>query len=466
MKSLAHLLGVSVQKINKQIQQVQNREFVYLKRQITPTVAKKIVALGISGLNFQEEFKRYYPEADSTAQLIGFTNIDDNGIEGLELMFNDWLVGVPGKKRVIKDRVGRIIDEIDTGQEPRPGNILQLSIDKRIQYVAFHELQKTVSAFGAKSGSVVVLDSQTGEVLAAVNAPSFNPNARGRYPIEQYRNKAFIDTFEPGSVVKPLTIASALESDLFKPNTEIDTRPSWMMLNGHAIRDVRNYGVLDVTGVLQHSSNIGVTKMALASPPEQLINVLLNSGYGVRTASGYPGESAGSIIAASQATPFVLATLAFGYGLSVTTVQLAQSYLPFANDGKILPVSLLHRAQKSDGTSVFSAKTANQVLAMMETVTEKEGTGKRAKISGYRIAGKTGTARLAGKSGYEANRHLASFVGIAPASHPRLVVAVVITEPTRISYYGGTVAAPLFAKIMEAALRILDIQPDDAKRIG
>jgi len=462
LADLAHLLGISTVQLTKNISG-KGREFVYLQRQLPPMVAKKIDALKIPGVNFQEEFKRFYPQADSVAQLIGFTNVDDNGIEGLELAYQQWLMGVSGKKRVVKDRTGRIIEELDVQREPRPGNELRLSIDKRIQYFAYHELQATLEKYGAKSGSVVVLDTQNGEVLAVANAPSFNPNARSRYTLDSYRNKAVTDTFEPGSVIKPFSIASAFESGLFTPSTVIDTHPSWMIVHGHTIRDIHNYGVLDVSGVLEHSSNVGVTKMILASPPDQLIGLLMRCGIGQRTESGYPGESDGSLVKIADANPFVLATLSFGYGMSVTTMQLAKGYLIFANQGRLLPISLLHYDKPVVGTQVISTKTANQVLAMMEAVVDI-GTGKEARVAGYRVAGKTGTARIAGKQGYEVNRHLASFVGIAPVSNPRLIVAVVINEPGRLGYYGGAVAAPLFAKVMSAALRILDIQPDQSTR--
>ena len=428
-------------------------------------LAKQIEELKIPGLHFQEEFKRYYPQGESASQLLGFTNVDDNGLEGLELAYQQWLMGVSGLRRVVKDRMGHVIEELDSVREPRPGHDLRLSIDRRIQYFAYHELQDTITKFGAKSGSVVVLDAQNGEILAVANAPSFNPNARSHYTLDSYRNKAITDTFEPGSVMKVFSIASALESGVVTPTTVIDTRPSWMVVHGHVIRDIHNYGVLDVTGVLQRSSNIGVTKMVLSSPPEQLIGVLTRSGIGQRTESGYPGESDGSIVKVADANPFVLATLAFGYGMSVTALQLAKGYLIFANQGKLLPVTLLHYDKKPGETvQVISAETASKVLAMMEAVVEADGTGKMAQIPGYRVAGKTGTARIAGKQGYEANRHISSFVGIAPASRPRLIVAVVIHEPTRLGYYGGAVAAPLFAKVMTVALRILDVQPDQSTR--
>lgn len=459
LKQLAKLLDIPAKNISSHIQSVNQRGFVYLKRQLPPAVAQKIEELHIPGLNFQQEFKRYYPDADSMAQLLGFTNIDDDGIEGLELAYQNWLFGEPGKQRVLKDRTGHVIDDLGIIQEPRPGKDLQLSIDRRIQFFANHELQETLTKFNAKSGSVVVLDTETGEVLAIANLPSFNPNVRGRYTLDSYRNKAITDTFEPGSVMKPFSIASALESGQYTPDTIIDTNPSWMVVHGHTIRDIHNYGVLDVRGVLQHSSNVGVSKMALSSPPEQLINLLMRCGVGMRTESGYPGESDGSIVKAKDANPFVLATLSFGYGLSVTTLQLAKMYSIFAREGKLYPIRLLHYEANEPGTEVLSPKISNQVLEMLEYVVN-EGTGIPAKVSGYRVAGKTGTARIAGKKGYSERRYIASFVGIAPVSKPRLVVAVVINEPSLSAYYAGQVAAPLFAKVMGASLRILDVEPD------
>jgi cell division protein FtsI (penicillin-binding protein 3) len=465
INDLAKLLNISPKQLTHRINLAKSREFLYLQRQITPTLMRKIAALDISGVYFREEFKRYYPAGESTAQLLGFTDIDDAGLEGLELAYNDWLIGVPGKRKVMKDRLGRIVEDLGVIKEPRSGHVLQLSIDHRIQYVAFHELQKTIEQFGAKSGSVIVLDTQTGEILAVANWPSFNPNVRGRYTLDTYRNKAFIDTFEPGSVMKPLSIASALDTGRYKPDTIIDTRPGWMIVQGHGVRDVHNYGVLDVTGVLQHSSNVGVTKMVLTSPPNQLIDLLTRCGFGQRTDSGYPGESSGSLVKVKEASPFVLATLGFGYGASITAVQLARSYIIFANHGKLLPISLIHNQRTGEEVQVLNPKTADQVLKMMEAVVETpEGTGRAARVTGYRVAGKTGTSRIAGKNGYEANRHIASFVGIAPVSRPRLIVAVIVNEPTRSGYYAAAVAAPLFSKIMGASLRMLDVYPDQLAR--
>ena len=461
ISSLAKLLHTSPQLLLKRIAKAKNKEFYYLQRQISPARAKKISELGIQGINLQEEFRRYYPAGESTAQLLGFTNIDDAGLEGLELAYNEWLAGHAGKKRVVKDRIGRTIDELGVVKEPRAGHALQLSIDHRIQYVAYHELQKTLEEFKAKSGSVIVIDTTTGEVLAVANAPSFNPNVRGSYSLDTYRNKAFIDTFEPGSVMKPLSIASALDTGQFIPKTIIDTRPGWMVVQGHRISDIHNYGVLDVTGILQHSSNVGVTKMVLSSPPNQLIDLLARSGFGQRTDSGYPGESSGSLLHVKAASPFVLATLGFGYGASITAIQLAKSYLIFANKGQLMPISLIHNQKNGEVVRALNEKTANQVLAMMEAVVNtNEGTGRSARVTGYRVAGKTGTSRIAGKQGYEKDRHIASFVGIAPVSSPRLIVAVVINEPSQGGYYAAAVASPLFSKIMGASLRFLDVYPD------
>ncbi|MCC5792482.1 MAG: penicillin-binding protein 2 [Legionellaceae bacterium] len=462
LAALAKLLNMTPDALQQRIISAKNRGFLYLQRHLSPSFVDKIKALPITGLNFQQEFKRYYPEGRSAAQLLGFTNIDDQGQEGIELQYQEWLRGENGKKKVLKDRKGHIVDETERIKEPRPGHNLTLSIDRRIQYIAYHELSKTLQESSAKSGTVVVIDSQTGEVLAVANAPSFNPNRRNRYDPDSYRNRAFTDSFEPGSVIKPFSLASALESGQFRPDSIIDTRPSWMMVHGHAIRDGRNYGVLDVGGVLSHSSNVGVTKMVLASPAEQLISLLQRSGFGERTESGYPGEIEGILPRATQVDPFMQATLGFGYGLSVSAIQLAKAFSVIANEGKLLPLSLLYQNTAPQGRQVLSSETAKQILLMMEKVVGKEGTGKKAQIAGYRVAGKTGTSRIADDKGYDADRHIASFVGIAPVSQPRLIVVAVIYEPGKGSYYGGAVAAPLFARVMRGALRILDIPPDQS----
>ncbi len=462
--SLAEYLHLTPKQLSRKIVDAQNdnREFVYLQRQLPPALSKQIEKLKIPGVNFQKEFKRYYPDSDSISQLLGFTNVDDQGLEGIELAYQDWLKGVVGKKRVIKDRLGRIIEELNVVKEPRPGRDIVLSIDRRLQYLAYSELGKTVEEFGAKSGSVVVVDTENGEILAMANVPSYNPNSRGRYDKDTYRNRAATDTFEPGSVMKTFSIASALETGLYSPSTIIDTNPSWMSVHGHVVRDIHNYGVLDVTGVLQHSSNVGVTKMVLASPPEQLIGLLQRCGFGQRTESTYPGESDGNIVKVKDANPFVLATLGFGYGLSVTALQLAKAHMIFANNGRLIPVTLIHNDPPTTGVQVIKAETAKQVLAMMEAVLGKDGTGKSARVPGYRVAGKTGTARVAGKDGYKDRRYTASFIGIAPVSKPKFVVVVIIHEPSKKGYYAAAVAAPLFSKVMMGALRLFNIPTDEA----
>lgn len=461
--SLAEYLHLTPKQLSRKIVNAEkgSREFLYLQRQLPPALSRDIENLEIPGVNFQKEFKRYYPDSDGVSQLIGFTNIDDQGIEGIELAYQDWLTGIVGKKRVIKDRLGRIIEELNVVKEPRAGRDLVLSIDRRLQYLTYSELSKTVEEFGAKSGSVVVVDTENGEILAMANAPSYNPNSRGRYDKDTYRNKAVTDTFEPGSVIKTFSIASALETGLFTPQTIIDTNPSWMSVHGRTVRDIHNYGVLDVTGVLQHSSNVGVTKMVLASPPEQLIGLLQRSGFGQRTESAYPGESEGNIVKVKDANPFVLATIGFGYGLSVTALQLAKAHMIFANQGKLIPVTLIHNDPPTAGVQVIKPKTAEEVLLMMEAVLGKDGTGKAARVPGYRVAGKTGTARVAGKDGYKDRRYTASFIGIAPVSKPRFVVVVIIHEPTKKGYYAAAVAAPLFSQVMSGALRLFNVPTDE-----
>jgi cell division protein FtsI (penicillin-binding protein 3) len=461
MAKLVKLLDLDVKFLRHKLKLFQHKEFFYLKRQVTPMLAEKVMKLEISGLYSQQEFKRYYPEAESLAQIIGFTNIDDKGIEGLELSYQNWLEGINGQKRVIKDRMGRVIEELDLIKEPRPGRMLQLSIDRRIQFLAYQELTKTLEKFSAQSGTVVVLDAKSGEILAMANAPSFNPNVRQRYKFNTYRNLAVTDAFEPGSVMKPFAIASALESGHFQPNSIIDTRPSTMFVQGHIIRDVHSYGVLDVTGVLRNSSNVGVSKMVLTNPPEQLINLFKRCGISERTEIGYPGESEGGIVTAKEASSFVLATLSFGYGLSANAVQIARAYSVFANHGKIIPVTLLHNTETPKGLDAMDEKTATIILKMLEAVVV-DGTGKSAMVPGYRVAGKTGTALIAGKQGYSEKRYISSFVGMAPVSDPRIIVGVFIHEPdTHKGYYGAAVAAPLFSKVLETSLRLLNVPPDE-----
>ncbi|GAB4223706.1 MAG: penicillin-binding protein 2 [Gammaproteobacteria bacterium] len=459
---LAKLLSYRPIELAKLIKQAGQREFLYLRRGLNPQLAASVKQMAIQGVYLQKEFRRFYPDGEVTAHLLGLTDVDDNGQEGLELAFNDWLQGTPGKRRVLKDRLGHIISEVSRISEPKPGHDLALSIDRRIQYVAYRELVEQVKRYNAKSGSVVVLDVQSGEVLAMANVPSYNPNNRPKHHDGRYRNRAVTDLFEPGSVIKPFSIASALVSGKYSAHTPIDTSPGWFSLNGNLIQDIRNHGKMDVTGVLKYSSNVGVSRMVLSLPPENLWNLLRKVGFGERTSSGFPGERSGSLEQHRRWRPFVLATLAFGYGIAVTPLQLADAYTLFARHGRKLPVTFLKVQNKPEGKQVLNQSVADAVLMMLQHVVEDEdGTGKNARIPNYHVAGKTGTARLLGPQGYLKDHHIASFVGIAPATEPRLVIAVVITDPRKKAYYGGLIAAPVFKHIMAESLKILNIPPDN-----
>lgn len=464
IKTLSRLLNMPSSSIESMIKRFQNseREFVYLKRDIPPQIAKKIKSLKMAGIYLDHDYKRFYPEGEVAAHVIGFTNIDDKGQEGIELAQDKWLVGTPGKEMVIKDRLGRVISNVQNLKEKKPGNDLALSIHHQLQYLAYRELLAGVQINEAESGSVVVLDAKTGEVLAMVNQPSFNPNNRANEPSSSFRNRAVTDVFEPGSTIKTFGIASALDSGLFKPNTMIEIYPGWMRVGHNLVRDEHNTKDLTVSQVLQLSSNVGITRIVLKLPPNQLWNILHSVGFGQETGVGFPGERSGELIKREHWAPFTLATLAFGYGLSVTTLQLAEAYAVIANHGIKLPVSLLLLDKAPVGERVMQAKVADQMLSLLESVvTLKEGTGKAARIPGYRVAGKTGTARIAGVHGYEKDHHISSFVGIAPVSDPRFIVAVVIRNPQGKYYFGGDVSAPVFRKVMEGALHLANILPDD-----
>ena len=462
LPELAQDLDMPLEVLKSKIN-IKNREFIYLKRGLDPMIAESIRVLKIPGVHLQKEFKRYYPDGEVTSQLVGFTNIDDQGQEGLELAYNSWLRGEPGEKRVLKDLLGHTIADVKHIKEPKPGKNLALSIDRRIQYAAYRELKKAVSKLKARSGSVVVLDSKTGEVLAMVNQPSYNPNNRSEISAARIRNRALTDMFEPGSVMKAFSVASALDSGQYTPQTEVDIGRGYMGVGRHSVSDEHTHGIISVTEILQKSSNVGVTKMTLSLPPEQLPNFLHRTAFGQSTNTGFPGESSGLLPVRPVWRPFVLATLAFGYGLSVTPAQLARGYAIFANHGELLPISLL-RTNKSapQGQTVMNAKAADAMLLMLESVVNG-GTASLAKVQGYRVAGKTGTSRIAGKSGYEKNHHIATFAGVAPVSNPRLIVIVMVDDPKLggLSYYAATAAAPVFSHIMERSLRILDVPPDE-----
>lgn len=466
---LAKMLGIKRDVMKRMLASRRNKEFVYLKRHVSPDMAEKVMALEIPGVALEQEYKRFYPAGEVASHVVGFANIDDEGQEGIELVFNERLKGEPGIKRVIKDRYGRIVENVERVSKPQPGENVVLSIDRRLQYLAYRELKKAVKGNRADAGSVVILDAQNGEVLAMVNQPSYNPNNRGDLKSDHMRNRAITDVFEPGSTIKPFTVAAALESGRFNSRTAIDTRPGQFRVGRKTIRDFRDYGVIDVSTVIQKSSNVGASKMALAISPEHLWNAFVGVGLGEETGSGFPGESAGLLTDYGAWRDIERATVSYGYGLSVTALQLARAYAALATDGRSLPVSFLRRNEKDVNNlaslyqPVFGENSLHAVRRMLESVVGEGGTGSEAAVSGYRIAGKTGTVRKSGSGGYIEDSYLSLFAGMAPASNPRLVMIVVVNEPRGEEYYGGTVAAPVFSKVMAGALRMLDIPPDNLK---
>jgi len=463
---LANLLEMSPSELKSMLQDRISRKFVYLKRHASPSLTDEIINLGIPGISLQREFRRYYPAGEVTSHIIGFTNVDDTGQEGLELAYDEWLSGEPGRKRVLKDRLGRVVENIESIMAPDPGKTLELSIDRRIQYLAYRELKSAVILHKARGGSLVMLNAETGEVMAMVGQPSYNPNNRGKLKSEYYRNRAVTDVFEPGSTLKPFTIAAALESSLYSPDTTIDTRPGYIRVGQHVIRDIKNYGVIDISTVIKKSSNVGASKIALSLEPSKLWETLSSVGLGQTTGSGFPGESAGYLNSYNNWSEVELATISFGYGVSVTALQLAQAYMIFATNGKLLPISFHKISGSIEGRQVISEKTARQIRVMLKAVVENQGTGHRAAVNGYQVAGKTGTVHKSTLSGYSEDRYLSLFAGIAPATDPQLVIVVIIDEPSGSQYFGGQVAAPVFSNVMAGALRILNVPPDDLSTLN
>lgn len=460
-KALADLLELKVAGVNKKLANSE-REFVYLKRRISPELAAQIMQLGVSGIYLQREYKRYYPAAEVTAHLVGFTGIDDKGQEGFELAMNTALSGKEGSRRVIKDRSGHIIEDLVAVKVPQDGHDVVLSIDRRIQYLAHRELQKAVELYKAKAGAAIVLDAKTGEVLAMTNVPTYNPNN----PINiagKTRNRAIIDMFEPGSTMKPMTVAAGLESGQYQPETKIITAPGYMSIGRATIHDAHAHDMLSVAEVIQKSSNVGAAKIALSLDRQYMWSTFNQMGFGAKTNVGFPGEAAGRVRNYKTWRPIEQATMSYGHGISVTLLQLARAYTVFANDGELKPVSLLKLKDAPVGTQVFSAKTAQQMKDMLEMVVMPGGTALRAQVLGYRVAGKTGTTHKLGPNGYEKHKYVGSFVGMVPASNPRLIMAVMIDEPDieKDQYFGGTVAAPVFSAVMTDTLRLLAI-PQDA----
>ncbi len=465
LQQLSQLLGMNANQIEKIDTVAHKREFAYLQRGVTPYIAAKIKELQIPGVFLKNEFRRFYPEGEVAAQLLGFTNVDDHGQEGMELEYNDWLAGEPGRKRILIDRYGRTVADVDLLDAAVPGHNLALSIDRRIQYLAYSVLKEAIKDRDAASGSVVVLDIKTNEVLAMASLPSYNPNNRPKLHDGRFRNRAMTDVTEPGSTTKAFSVANALTSGKYTPNSPIDTHPGFMRVEGHLVQDDDHIdnGVLTVTGVLEKSSNVGVTKMTLSLPPDMLYETLIKIGYGQRTDTGFPGEVPGLLRKHRVWRPFALATLSFGYGVNLTNIQLARAYSILANYGVKKPVSLLKIDHPPQGRRIMSANTAEEILTMLEYVAD-DGTGRKARVPGYRVGGKTGTVRMLGPDGYEANHHTTLFAGIAPVSNPRLVVTVIIKDPlkdaNRKGFYAAYVSAPVFSKVMGGALRILDIAPD------
>lgn len=456
----AKALGWSPIKLRHRLFQTKKRTFIYLNRSLPPGQAEAIKNLDIPGVYTEKTYKRYYPEGDVMAHLLGNTNVDDSGQEGIELQFDEWLRGVPGKKEVIKNRLGQVVADLNTVRQPREGHDIALSIDSRIQYLAYRALEETVLQYHAKAGTIVVVDADSSEVLAMANVPSYNPNALTGPRDGRYRNRAVTDVLEPGSTMKVFSVATFLESGKFKPDSIIDTNPGRITIDGNTISDVHNYGVITVSQAIQHSSNVAMSKMAAVVGAQKLSQTLFSAGFAEKTASGFPGEVSGTLSSRARWRPIEVANLAIGYAMTVTPLQLAQGYTILAAGGVKRPISLVKNDRVPRGDRVLPEKTVKELLKMLALVTEKEGTGTRAIVDGYHVGGKTGTAFIAGRHGYDHTRVMASFAGLVPIDKPRLVCVVVVTEPHG-AHFGGVIAAPVFAKVMSGALRLLAVPPDN-----
>jgi len=457
---LAEALNRDVQWVTRRVTSNLDREFVYLVRHMRPQDAAQVRALGIPGVYLLREYRRYYPAGEVTGHVLGFTSIDDIGQEGLELEYDHWLGGEAGAKRVIQDRLGRTVEDIESIRPPHPGKDLVTSIDLRIQYLAYRELKAAIQKHAAKAGSVVVLDIETGEVLAMVNQPAFNPNDREQLSAARYRNRAATDIFEPGSSIKPFVAAAGLASGRYEPDSVIDTSPGMFRVGIKTITDKHNLGAIPLATVIAKSSNVGMAKLAMTLEPERMWGTLDAFGFGKVTGSGFPGESAGLLNHYSHWRAIGQATMSYGYGLSVTPLQLAQAYAILGSGGLRREVSLRPVETPAPAERVIDARVAHELVSMMENVVSEAGTGNRASLVGYRVAGKTGTAWKAAAGGYSTHKYTAVFGGIVPASRPRLAALVLIDEPHGREYYGGDVAAPVFANVMAGALRLLAVPPD------
>lgn len=456
-EALADVLDRPLKKILKSVDDPAKR-FVYLKRQVSPAQAEYIKQLKIPGIYLKPSSRRYYPTGEVTSHVVGFTNIDDKGQNGIEKTYDDWLTGAPTKRKVRRARDGMVVERLNTVEEGENANDVVTSIDQRIQSIAYKELKTATEKYRATSGSVIVLDVKTGEVLAMANTPSYNPNNRRTMLPYKLRNRSISDTFEPGSTIKPLAAMMALDYGKYDVDSVIDTKPGYYRLGGNTVRDSRNYGKVDIATIIAKSSNVGVSKLALSMPKDELINSYYNLGFGSPTHITLPAESGGVLSERRRWSDFEIATLSFGYGLAVTPLQLAKAYSVIANEGRVNPISILKLEQPPVGEQVIEPKVAHAMLNMMEGVTKAGGTATKARIGGYRVAGKTGTARKAIAGGY-GDDYVVSFAGIAPIDNPRLVTIVIINEPKGDKYYGGDVAAPVFAKVTTGALQLLNVAP-------
>lgn len=458
VQQLARIIGMTESDLKERLFNT-SKEFVYLKRQLPPEQAQQVVRLGIPGISLKREYRRYYPAGEVTSHLLGFTDVDDNGREGIELVHQAKLGGKVGSQQVIKDRRGHIIEDVASLRAPKEGGDVTLSIDSKIQSIAFREIQQTVEKHQAKAGSIVVLDAKTGEVLALANWPTFNPNNRVRPALSFLRNRAVTDLFEPGSTMKPFTAAAVLESGKFKSTTMVNTENGKLTIGGRTIHDTHPEHMLSVAQVIQKSSNVGAAKMALSLSPQDFWSSLSENGFGAATGSEFPGEATGRLRDFKTWRPIEQATMSYGNGISVNLLQLARAYTAFANNGELKPVTLLKQDTPVIGSKIYSDETAGAVRAMLEMVVGPGGTAPLAQVAGYRVAGKTGTAHKL-QNGRYVDKYIASFVGMAPASDPRLIVAVMVDEPNGKEHFGGQVAAPAFSSVMNEALRSLDVPYD------
>ena len=461
LKDLARLMDMPLSTLQGKLAD-EDKTFVWIKRQLDWDVGQQVTALGLKGIYLRKEYKRQYPEGEAAAHVVGFTNVEDHGQEGMELAFDKDLAGKPGSRRVIKDRLGRVVEGVGAEVPPVDGKDMQLSIDSKVQFFAYQKLRDTVQAHKAKAGSVVVLDARTGEVLALANYPSYVPDKRQNLTGEQLRNRALTDVFEPGSTIKPITVGLALESGRFKPETSVDTTPGRLTMTGSTISDTHNYGLLTVEGVIQKSSNVGTTKIAMQLPAQEMWETFSAVGFGQKPQIAFPGVASGRLRPYKSWRPIEQATMSYGYGLSASLFQMARSYTVFSNGGKVIPATMLKTHEAPVGVPVFSERTANQVRKMLQMAAGPGGTGQKAQTVGYSVGGKSGTARKQVGKSYASGKYRAWFTGLAPIDHPRIIVAVMVDEPSNGVIYGGAVAAPVFSEVVQQTLRMMGVAPDMA----